>query len=120
MRSFADQVCDQFSLSFDANGSTTLSCDSWNRSHLICHLLRHVNPARDSSRLHARGDIHCVTPNVILGFIAADDACDHWSECDPDPQFEVLKCVSVYRLYHFIQSHGEVNHRDRIHSSFVL
>lgn len=47
------------------------------------------------SRVHATGDIYCVTPDVILGLAGSDDSGNNRADVDPDPDHEVVVGVIV-------------------------
>ncbi len=46
-------------------------------------------------RIHATGDIYCVTPDVILRLAGSDDSGNNRADVDPDPDHKVVVGVVV-------------------------
>ncbi|CAD0193792.1 unnamed protein product [Chrysodeixis includens] len=57
----------------------------------VIHLLRHLNVVQQPGRVHARGDVDRVAPDVVLRLAGADHAGHHWPNVDANSDPETVE-----------------------------
>ena len=73
--------------------------------------MSHLDLSYHPCGVHSAGNVHGITPDIVLGLLGSDDPGDNWSNVDSDSDLEIVERMLIDVVELFPYSDGIARHR---------